>query len=336
MISVIVPIYNTSEYLKKCIDSIIKQTYTELEIILVNDGSTDSCLELINKYKKQDDRIVVIDQKNHGQAYARNRALDIANGDFIGFVDSDDYIEEDMFETLIKIMQEKDSDISMVTHYREENGMVVPTSDINELSVYTTDDALKLLLMNKKVQSHLCNKLFKKELFDGLKMQENCAYEDIGIVMQLFIRAKRFVLLEIPKYHYVIRKGSTVTTKTYKKQKDFYDLTMKNYRLLKDKNNNISDYVSLYIVDSLIVNYVHCVSNGIDELASTIEKDIPLLEEAVKKHITLITSELQDFKLVILFILLWNKKFARDIVGSFWNEQKKIILENSKKGRPSV
>lgn len=102
LISVIVPIYNVEKYLEKCLKSIVNQSYNNLEIILVNDGSTDGCLDIIEKYKKLDDRIKVINKKNGGLSDARNCGMKVANGDYVAFIDSDDFLELDMFEYILK------------------------------------------------------------------------------------------------------------------------------------------------------------------------------------------------------------------------------------------
>lgn len=118
LISIIVPVYNVEKYLKECIDSVISQTYKNLEIILVDDGSTDKSGEICDEYSKKDSRIKVIHKENGGLSDARNVALDIAKGEYIGFVDSDDYVEKDMFETLYKLAEEHNTEISSISFYK--------------------------------------------------------------------------------------------------------------------------------------------------------------------------------------------------------------------------
>ncbi|MBO7334370.1 MAG: glycosyltransferase, partial [Lachnospiraceae bacterium] len=118
LISVIVPVFEVEKYLKECIESILNQTYTNLEIILVDDGSPDKCGEICEEYAKTDNRIIVIHHENKGLSSARNRGLDIATGDYIGFVDSDDKIAPDMFEILLNNLKQYDADISICGFYR--------------------------------------------------------------------------------------------------------------------------------------------------------------------------------------------------------------------------
>ncbi len=125
LISIIIPVYNVERYLRECIDSIIAQTYKNLEIILVDDGSSDKSGEICDEYSKKDSRIKVIHKKNGGLSDARNVALDIAKGDYIGFIDSDDYIEKDMFQILYNLAEEYNAEISSISFYKMLENKVI-------------------------------------------------------------------------------------------------------------------------------------------------------------------------------------------------------------------
>lgn len=125
LISIIIPVYNVERYLRECIDSIIAQTYKNLEIILVDDGSSDKSGEICDEYSKKDSRIKVIYKKNGGLSDARNVALDIAKGDYIGFIDSDDYIEKDMFQILYNLAEEYNAEISSISFYKMLENKVI-------------------------------------------------------------------------------------------------------------------------------------------------------------------------------------------------------------------
>lgn len=197
-ISVIVPIYNVEKFLRRCIDSILAQTYTNLEIILVDDGSPDGCPAICDEYAEKDDRIVVIHKENGGVSSARNSGLDNVSGDLIGWVDPDDYIEPDMFETLFNLKEKVNADISICSvnvFGLYENQIIY--SD----SLLSKEEYLKLLLSNK-IQSFLWNKLFSKELFAGIKFAEGKTYEDVMVQHLIAEKAKNIVVSSKMLYNY--------------------------------------------------------------------------------------------------------------------------------------
>ena len=141
LISIIVPIYNSENYIKKCLDSILAQTYSNLEVILIDDGSTDNSYNICKDYQKKDNRIVLLQQKNAGVSRARNHGLEVAKGEYIGFVDSDDYIEPEMYEILLNSIIESNSKIAICNYYYE-----------NEDSKLYCGDSIKIL---KKLMCNL-------------------------------------------------------------------------------------------------------------------------------------------------------------------------------------
>ena len=212
-ISVIVPVYNVEDYISKCLESIISQTYTNLEIIIVNDGSTDKSDEICSYYANKDDRIILIHQNNQGLSMARNNALDIASGDYIGFVDSDDWIASDMFSTLYDNAIKYDADISMCNFYY--------VSALGELSPYSSEnEAIKVLEGDYKIAHNIrlsnnvvWNRIYKRYLFDDVRFPPGKAFEDIFVMHILVDRANKVVLSPECKYYYLRRKsGITLNT----------------------------------------------------------------------------------------------------------------------------
>lgn len=220
LISIIVPIYNVKEYLEKCLDSICSQTYKNLEIILINDGSSDGSGELCDLFAQRDGRIKVIHQANVGQSAARNRGLDIAQGEYFGFVDSDDWIEPDMYEFLYRLLKENGADISICAHYRDKGGKSVVKYSSGEQFVFTRDEAIRALAVDKHVRNYMVDKLFRRCLFEGITFPVNRVFEDLAICYRLFYGAEKIVLQDTPKYHYMIREGSTMQSK-YNPQREY-------------------------------------------------------------------------------------------------------------------
>ena len=209
LISVIVPVYNVEQYLPKCIESITNQTYKNLEIILVDDGSTDNSGRICDEYAQKDERIIVLHKENEGQATARNMALDIARGEYIGFADSDDYLALDMFEKLYEVICSYDCDISMCGRYILEDGNVREAFTLDEPLVFGSIESLKRLLLFDNVDSAVWDKLFKRQLLDNVRFPAGYICEDVDFVFRVFDKAEKVVHCGKPYYYYYVRKGST-------------------------------------------------------------------------------------------------------------------------------
>lgn len=217
-ISVIVPIYKVEPYLQKCIDSILAQTYHHLEIILVDDGSPDCCGSICDEYARRDSRVIVIHKQNGGLSDARNAGLLRASGDYIGFVDSDDWIETDMFETLLDLSIRNDADITICGTYRVVcDAVALPpySLETSDTSVYEEQDAVIKLCEDQDIHSHVWNKLFRRKLFNTIHFPIGQFFEDIFIMHELFGQANRVVFSREPKYYYLERTGSIVGSISY-------------------------------------------------------------------------------------------------------------------------
>lgn len=210
LISIIVPVYNTEQYLRRCLDSIIHQVYDNLEIIVVDDGSKDGCGAICDEYAQKDSRIKVIHQANAGQSRARNVGLDIAQGAYIGFVDSDDWILPQMFEKLMDIALATDSDIVNCGVQRQvESGEIVSRYDHFPLQESDGEMGMRLALLGK-IPVAPWNKLFKRKIFDGIRFPEGMFFEDEYIMPYLFDKAKKITYLDEQLYTYNEHIGSTI------------------------------------------------------------------------------------------------------------------------------
>lgn len=229
-ISVIIPIYNVEKYLKRCIESIIKQTYSNLEIILVDDGSPDGCAKICDEYKNKDERIVVIHKKNGGLSDARNAGLEVATGEIISYIDSDDYVDLDMYEKMTKAMEEKNADIVVCgTNIDYEDGHTKVKCEKEEKS-FNREEALIELNSFKSFDMAVWNKLYKREVVDKIEFPVGKKSEDYFVMYQYFARAKKVVIINQAKYHYFqrsnsISRGKNVThdyIEGSKSQKEFF------------------------------------------------------------------------------------------------------------------
>jgi len=208
IISIIVPVFNAEKYLKRCINSILTQTFNNFELILVNDGSTDKSGSICDEYSKMDYRIKVIHKANGGPSEARNMGIDNAIGQYIGFVDSDDYIENDMYEKLYEACILYRTRISMCGRYDLLGGTKKTLFSFEGYKVWSSKDAIGNLLTWNNIDSSPCDKLFEKSLFNGIRFPIGKAFEDIFIIYQLLYKAHTISHIGDPKYYYCHRADS--------------------------------------------------------------------------------------------------------------------------------
>ena len=234
-ISIIVPIYNVEPLLRRCIDSLLKQTYKNLEIILIDDESPDNCGKIIDAYAKMDNRIKVIHQKNAGVCAARNAGLKIATGEYIGFIDPDDWATPDMYEYLYNNAKKYDSAITCCRYFRAIPNKDTMVRSDGKLYIYNTEEAIKELVSDFTIRSVFWNKLFKKEIFDGITFPEGMIYEGTYLVHKLFEKTDKIVFLPDAKYYYYKYDKSYVNTITVKNQCDFVFAHLSRYNDLYQK-----------------------------------------------------------------------------------------------------
>ncbi len=209
LISVIIPVYNAEKYLNDCIESVLKQTYKNLEIFLVDDGSPDRSGEICDEYAKKDGRIHVIHKENGGVSSARNCVLKLIKGEYVGFIDSDDFIEENMYEVMFSNLQSEDADIAVCGFVKNfNNGDKQYDNEFHTKEIFEGKNLLDEFLTDEKIGSHSCNKLFKTELFQGIIYPMGRVYEDIAIMHEIFCRAQKVVCLPDNLYNYNIHDGS--------------------------------------------------------------------------------------------------------------------------------
>lgn len=210
-ISVIVPIYNTLHYLERCVDSIRRQSYEDLEILLIDDGSTDGTGQLCDTLARQDNRIRVYHKENGGASSARNFGLQNAIGDYIGFIDSDDYIDTDIYQSMVDLICEHDYDIvQMSRDERDEadNRLADVCIPPGELRFCNTETFLKELLLHQ-ADCSFCTKLVRRELFGKHRFPEGKLNEDFKLLIPLLLQTKGVVILPKQAYHVVCRSDST-------------------------------------------------------------------------------------------------------------------------------
>lgn len=217
-LSIIVPVYNVEQYLRKCVDSILNQTFKEFELILVDDGSTDGSSRICDDYKEKDDRICVLHKENGGVSDARNYGIDHSNGEYIAFVDSDDWIDDGMYESMMSAIVENDADIAVCGHrVVTADGQIEETVVFEEPILLTGAEATIEILKDERMPSFAWNKLYKKRLFKDIRFPKERIYEDTAVIYRYFDMAKRVYVLNRVYYNYLRRPGSLCLSQTNEK-----------------------------------------------------------------------------------------------------------------------
>ncbi len=209
LISVIIPVYKVEDYLEKCVESVINQTYSNLEIILVDDGSPDCCGEICDKYAEKDRRIKVIHKENGGLSDARNAGMKIATGEYFAFIDSDDWVESGYFDALYRLLKDNDADLSAISLCSvNEEGKEIGRHCDGE--THLLDDTVAMENMFHRDGLPWCAqaKLYKRSLFDGITYPRGILMEDKATTYKIFARCKTIVYSDIPLYKYLVRQGS--------------------------------------------------------------------------------------------------------------------------------
>lgn len=237
-ISIIVPVYQVEDYLQKCIDSILNQTFTDFELILVDDGSSDRSALICDHYQQQDSRVVVLHKKNGGLSSARNAGLNQAHGKYIGFVDSDDYISPTMYEVLHQNIVDNDADLSICGIY-DIYGQETPRKKEYLFEVLSRDAATLLILQGNNISVHAVNKLYKKQIFSTVRYPIGKYHEDSYVILDVLEKCEKIVINSCQLYFYVHREGSINTENFSSKQFDFIDAWRQNEQRLQNKSKEL-------------------------------------------------------------------------------------------------
>lgn len=251
MISVIIPVYNAEKYLSKCIESVLSQTYRDLEIILVNDGSTDESEKILDKYRIRDSRIVVINKENGGASTARNAGLDIAQGEYIAFVDADDTISPYYFEILHNCALNDGSDF-VCYRYKDSVDVFEDYDLINSLvdERVIVDSRNVLKEYENKYYSIIWgvpfNKLFHKSLFDDIRFTEGMIYEDVEILPKLIKASHQLTILPMELYYYNYSENSVMRSGFSEKRFNILDLWKSHFYFFMSEK--MYDYANIYLL----------------------------------------------------------------------------------------
>lgn len=252
-ISVIVPVYNIDSYLQRMLDSLIRQSYTDLEIILIDDGSLDNSGKICDEYAAMDSRIRVVHKDNEGVSVARNLGLELSSGDYIGFVDSDDVIDENMYKKLYDNMVINDCDISVCDYVTFSDKVNFEYRD--NIKIYSREQALRDIITDGAITNFLWNKLFKKSLFNKVRFPKGKIYEDLYVMPKLIMSSKKVCYDNSKLYGYFKRNNSYVNTYNDQKNNNYLSFCDECYEYLSKYNfleEDLVKYRCFYIYSAFL------------------------------------------------------------------------------------
>lgn len=299
-LSIITPIYNVEKYLYKCLDSLTKQKISDYEIILIDDGSKDGSLNICREFEKKFNNIKVISQKNSGPGAARNNGIRMAKGKYLAFVDSDDFVDENMFEIMIERAEKYDLDMmstAICMYYENGEHNKLLETGFDEDKIYSNYEIIELY-MTKKISSFSSNKVFKREIFNNIKYPHDVNYEDIFTIFCALTQCKRSMFINKPLYYYRQHGSNLTRSYTLKDIKDFNSAVQ-----LVNSAYEKSEFFNKSLLMSFNVSYFQ---TGIDLVIKNEQFKTKNIYKMCKNYY----AELPDFKLVeVLLNKYINKKY---------------------------
>lgn len=329
-VSIIIPVYNSERTLERCLDSVINQTYKNIEILIVNDGSKDKSLEIMKEYQKKDNRIMVINQENKGLSGARNAGLDKATGEYVTFIDSDDYIKANLIKDTIEIFNRYNCDVVRNnyelaykdgnTKYRKELYEENEILSINEKK----EELIKNILLGK-VQSYSWLLTIKKEILDknSLKFDEDIFFmEDIVFLIRLIFFIKNIYFMSEPKYYYYQSNENSLTKDSKKYIKNIKNILIMKKRLEKILKMNMDEYEAyLKIINTIylngIIGYLKTAVRNSENYKKILE-ELKKIRESQEIEEMLNNKSLNLLKFHFrIYILLYEKKQYNILIKIF-------------------
>ncbi len=328
-ISVIVPVYNIAKYLPKCIESIINQTYNAIEILLINDGSTDESGKICDEYAKKDNRIKVIHQNNQGISATRNTGIKASTCDYIVFIDSDDYINEDYLETLYNCITKTNSDVASVNYnvIKQDgtilyNGSKETELKENELITIEGTNIIKELLSQKILKNFVWNKIYKKSII--CEFQVGINYEDMAFTLEVLSKASKVSFINKSCYNYVKRDDSITATISEENLQDFGKAIEERYKIVKKKFKELEPYnIYAFLESSLALSTKYVIT---ERKYKTIEKQVTKFNKILLNYLK--ENEEEFFKLLNDYqkSCICLMKYNTELYFNFLNERQKLRL----------
>lgn len=274
LISLIIPVYNVEKYLDRCMESVVKQSYKELEIILVDDGARDSSGYMCDAWATKDERIKVIHKPNGGLSSARNSGLDIIKGSYVMFVDSDDILSKRLVSTLYRELIENQAELSICDPLHIFDNVPLKFEDTGETRIFEPVAAIKEMWYQKSFLASAWGKLYKAELFNDIRFTVGRFYEDIDVMHEIFWKCKRIVYCNAKLYGYVHRDESITTQKFSKRDLDIFIISDKMLHFAVEKDGTLLPAAESYATVAALRIYLNAPKSGFEDAVKQAEETI--------------------------------------------------------------
>lgn len=322
LVSIIIPIYNVEKYLKKCLDSIVNQTYKNIEIVCIDDGSPDNSIDILNEFAKRDNRIKIIRQENKGLSGARNKGIDNAKGKYIIFIDSDDWIEFNMVELMINKIEKENLDIvicGQYNHYILNDNELIKEINLKKLSNFIFNNYKEYFIKNYQLKlpfGSSWNKIFKLDIIkeNNLYFVEKCLHEDLLFVFRYLNLVRRIGIVETPLYHYIVNRSDSITNKINKEEVTDVFFTLNELKKILESSffNSIefNEYMFGWIFRAILLKKNIYQTKEFDKRIDILKNN-----SNYKKICEILLKNTKKIK-YILFIkaLYFNKKFLKLLI----------------------
>ncbi len=314
LISIIIPVYNVEKYIDRCLDSILNQSYKNLEIILIDDGSPDNCGKICDKYAIKDKRIKVIHKTNGGLSDARNKGIEVATGQYIGFVDSDDWIHKDMYKNLYNSITTYKADISCCKIIRvSDNNVSIPKKYDSSISVYTKDNYMKKFF---KIKTQECvyyatNKLYRKNILANNQYPVGLTAEDVLGTYKALIKCQKIVEINYPYYYYYYNPESLTSSSFSAKAFDTLEIWDRVVDITRSSNQ---EYIDWALLNRNRINYTLLMQMALSLSFNEIEnkyklKKDKMLKELKKNYKELLKCSIPISRKITIVLIVINYKF---------------------------
>jgi glycosyltransferase involved in cell wall biosynthesis len=305
-VSIIIPVYNTEKYIGKCLESVCTQSYKNLEIIIIDDGSTDNSIQICMERAKNDCRIKIFQQQNQGVSIARNLGLTHVTGDYIGFIDSDDWVSENMYEILVENLEAVAADVSVIGYacVLDSERIEVKSDRSIQRKYMKRNEMISNWFSGQLFQGFLCDKLFRKELFSSISFPPNVNYmEDFYVGTKLFYRAKCSVYDGRIGYYYVQRQGSLTNGESYYSRISGVRILRKMVRQAQTNNRYIEELYSRYL--KYLYQLICDLYMNKEEL-SKYEEESKYFIKVVKKYYPCISTKYLSIRERFFLLLIYK------------------------------